>query len=193
MSTTSIVAALNALGPSAFNGPWTTDFLGESVTPLDKKDMKAFIEFLKEKEKEEMNAAEKHKLEKEYVDTLRAIEKSATGKLFSLIAPETLTTESAKGFSKTPHIGGEAFVLKSAYLGKRGNAIGVFVPQGTARYLTMEMAIDEAVKKLSGFSAVVDSTEYRQEVKSRAKEKAAEREAKANAPKFDTYQEFGSW
>lgn len=117
----------------------------------------------------------------------------------SLLAPEALTVlQSAKGFAKVSHIGGEEFVPDKVYLGKKGKLIGTFKSKDAAAYQHMEMPIDDAISKLDGFFEVTEQAcedGYHARIKSIRSQVAAEREAEGLAEKADVYASigFGSW
>lgn len=77
------------------------------------------------------------------------------GATFMLQTAESLTVRTERGYRKTPHIGGEDFAVKSAYVGKVKGIIMVFEPVMASDYKTMEMPFDECKEKLAGFDATV--------------------------------------
>lgn len=73
-------------------------------------------------------------------------------KTFSLAQPANLTVVLNGGqYSRRNHIGGEDFHIHEVYLGKRGDLIYKFRPNGASSYILMEMREQEAIKQLLGF------------------------------------------
>lgn len=72
--------------------------------------------------------------------------------VFELNEPLTVTVTKADGtYRKKAMIGGEEFTASSAYLGKKGNIIFVFHPNGPAEFKTMELSELEARRSLMPF------------------------------------------
>lgn len=95
--------------------------------------------------------AELEKLAKEMTEGFQA-----TKQKVALLAPEALSVLTAKGWAKKSHIGGEEFVPHQVYLGKRGALIGHFKPADAATYQRMEMPIEDALTRLSGFYEIAE-------------------------------------
>jgi hypothetical protein len=115
-----------------------------------------------------------------------------------LFAPESLTVETATAYAKMPHIGGESFTPVSAYLGKRGKIIVKFKPEFAAEFTHMEMSVDDACKKLNGFSLIAESCVeggLSHRLKTIMTTASSEREREAVKDKFAEYADigFGSW
>lgn len=78
------------------------------------------------------------------------------GATFMLQTAESLTVKTQRGYRKTPHIGGEDFSVKDAYVGRVKGIIMVFEPVMASDYQTMEMPFDECKEKLAGFEVTVN-------------------------------------
>lgn len=115
----------------------------------------------------------------------------------TLRGPETLTVETAKGYSKTPHIGGEDFRPSSAYVGKRKTIIVKFAPVDAQAYQFMEMEAKQAMGKLSGFDTYCNDPDHRIDLASRLRAintlASNEREREAVKDKFTLYDNFGTF
>lgn len=121
---------------------------------------------------------------------------AGAGARVELLASELLTTLTAKGYSKTPHIGGEDFIPVSVHLGKRGKLIAVFKPTEAAAYQVMEMAVDDAITKLSSFDDILDiccEGGYKSRLSDIRKLTLQAREVEELAAKGAVYEEYGSW
>ncbi|UUZ75422.1 hypothetical protein LP414_27285 [Polaromonas sp. P1(28)-13] len=98
-----------------------------------------------------------------------------------------------KGFSKVSHIGGEDFIPQSAYVGKRGKIIVRFKPKEAAAYEVMEMAADEAMTQMAGFSLLTEMPDgdYVTHIRLLNKEASNIREKESVKDKFVEYEAIG--
>lgn len=137
--------------------------------------------------------AELEKLAKEMTEGFQANKQGVT-----LLAPEALTVLSAKGYGKQSHIGGEEFVPHEVYLGKKGALIGCFKPTEASAYQRMEMPIEDALTKLSGFRQIAElscADGYQSRMSDIRNAVSAQREKEELAKKADVYADigFGTW
>ena len=116
-------------------------------------------------------------------------------KEFMLGEPAGITVKKKDGnYSKLPHIGGEYFVPKSAYVGKRGaNLIFVFEPVAVSDYAQAEFSNKEAEKMLVGFKTYMKGADHDlgnnfEKIKSLV---SKDKEAKLNSGKFKQYEDLG--
>ena len=117
---------------------------------------------------------------------------------FLLSGPATLTVkkgeDSASGYSKVPHIGGEDFKPVSAYMGKRGNPIFIFKPVMASGYSFMEMSEKDARAQLVGFKEYLSEIDYYDFMTEYGRRLTKIKDGKAIEAKGEQYSgEFGSW
>lgn len=129
--------------------------------------------------------------------------KERHGLTFMLSEPANLTVQKPGAeFSKVPHIGGEYFILKSCYMGKRGKIIFRLTPDSAAHYSHVEMSETEASNLLAGFREFMAAmnrddiiAKMREKIRDATTAKLEESEREKMAGKYDQYSNigFGSW
>lgn len=112
--------------------------------------------------------------------------------------PCSLTIKRNGAYSKKAYVGGEKFLLKGAYLGKRDGTILVFQDLGEPTR-EVEVPLKRALNLLNGFSAFSEALSiYRDEkvmnvARQEADKKEQEEYARAVGARHKDNAVFGSW
>lgn len=132
----------------------------------------------------------------------KAFERELAGfpTVFSLRGPEKLTVKNSKGqYKKQGFIGDEGFIGKGAYVGRSGKVICVFTPSSYGGDFVMEMSIEDAAVKLSGFRDFlagmwsVDEDATVSEIRDEVSELETAAHLASTKNKYEEDPRYGSW